>query len=165
MVIERMVAQKVRIAELSSGSWVKNEGMEPSYVVIKRGDKVGLIGPNGCGKTTLLKLLLGELQPDAGTVRRGTKLAEGVHTAAVADDHGRAAQIGDDVAFRLAGPALVENHQPDRDCGAMLGIGLAIDCDFEPRRNKRRDGIIAFRSRPIAGKGGRHDRDAATTVG
>ena len=41
MVIERMVAQKVRIAELSSGSWVKNEGMEPSYVVIKRGDKVG----------------------------------------------------------------------------------------------------------------------------
>jgi len=43
--------------------------------VIQRGDKVGLIGPNGCGKTTLLKLLLGELQPDAGTVRRGTKLA------------------------------------------------------------------------------------------
>jgi ATP-binding cassette subfamily F protein uup len=43
--------------------------------VIQRGDKVGLIGPNGCGKTTLLKLLLGELQPDLGTVRRGTRLA------------------------------------------------------------------------------------------
>ena len=43
--------------------------------VIQRGDKVGLIGPNGCGKTTLLKLLLGELKPDAGTVRRGTKLS------------------------------------------------------------------------------------------
>ncbi|MBM3303829.1 MAG: hypothetical protein FJY76_01940 [Candidatus Aenigmarchaeota archaeon] len=40
MVIERMVAQKVKIAELNGGDWVKNEGMEPSYVVIKRGEKV-----------------------------------------------------------------------------------------------------------------------------
>ena len=43
--------------------------------VIQRGDKVGLLGPNGCGKTTLLKLLLGELEPDTGKVRRGTKLS------------------------------------------------------------------------------------------
>ncbi len=42
---------------------------------ILRGDKVGLIGPNGVGKTTLLKLILGELAPDSGTVRRGTRLA------------------------------------------------------------------------------------------
>jgi len=39
-----------------------------------RGDKVGVIGPNGCGKTTLLKLILGELQPTQGTVRRGSNL-------------------------------------------------------------------------------------------
>jgi ATP-binding cassette subfamily F protein uup len=39
---------------------------------ITRGDRVGLIGPNGCGKTTLLRLLLGELAPDSGTVRLGS---------------------------------------------------------------------------------------------
>jgi ATP-binding cassette subfamily F protein uup len=39
-----------------------------------RGDKVGVIGPNGCGKTTLLKLILGELQPTSGAVRRGSSL-------------------------------------------------------------------------------------------
>ena len=41
---------------------------------ILRGDKIGLVGPNGVGKTTLLKLILGELEASAGRVRRGTKL-------------------------------------------------------------------------------------------
>ncbi len=41
---------------------------------ILRGDKVGFVGPNGCGKTTLLRLLLEELKPSAGSVRLGTKL-------------------------------------------------------------------------------------------
>lgn len=39
-----------------------------------RGDKIGIIGPNGCGKTTLLKLLLGRLEPQEGTVKLGTQL-------------------------------------------------------------------------------------------
>ncbi|MDO9749525.1 ABC transporter ATP-binding protein [Glaesserella parasuis] len=41
---------------------------------ILRGDKIAFIGANGIGKTTLIKLLLGEIQPTAGTVRCGTKL-------------------------------------------------------------------------------------------
>ena len=41
---------------------------------ILRGSRIGLIGPNGCGKTTLLKLLLGDLLPDDGTVRLGASL-------------------------------------------------------------------------------------------
>lgn len=41
---------------------------------IMRGDRVGIIGPNGIGKTTFLKILLGEILPDAGTVTHGTNL-------------------------------------------------------------------------------------------
>jgi ABC transport system ATP-binding/permease protein len=48
--------------------------IERFSATLLRGDKVGLIGPNGCGKTTLLKLILGELEPTSGTVRRGTNL-------------------------------------------------------------------------------------------
>jgi ABC transport system ATP-binding/permease protein len=42
---------------------------------IMRGDRIGIIGPNGCGKTTLIKLLVGDLEPAQGEIRRGTSLA------------------------------------------------------------------------------------------
>ena len=53
-----------------SGPWL----IEHFTATFLRGDKVGLIGPNGVGKTTLLKLILGQLEPSRGTVRRGSKM-------------------------------------------------------------------------------------------
>ncbi len=41
---------------------------------VQRGDKIALIGANGCGKTTLLRLMLGDLTADSGKIHRGTKL-------------------------------------------------------------------------------------------
>jgi len=41
---------------------------------IMRGDRIGLIGPNGCGKTTLIKLLLGALTPTAGSIEHGARV-------------------------------------------------------------------------------------------
>lgn len=43
-------------------------------LTVMRGDKVGLIGPNGIGKSTLIKIILGQLEPDAGAVKLGTKI-------------------------------------------------------------------------------------------
>ena len=48
--------------------------IENFSTLIMRGDKIGIIGKNGCGKSTLIKLILGELKPNSGTMRTGTRL-------------------------------------------------------------------------------------------
>ena len=56
---------------------------------IMRGDKIGIIGPNGCGKSTLIKILTGENQPQAGDIKIGTNLKIAYldqHRSAIRDD-------------------------------------------------------------------------------
>ncbi len=77
----RMLAQE---AERSGTLVVEAKGVSFGYLdrpviqnlttTILRGDKVGIIGPNASGKTTLIRLLLAELTPVAGTIRLGTGL-------------------------------------------------------------------------------------------
>jgi ABC transport system ATP-binding/permease protein len=43
-------------------------------LTVQRGDRIAFVGPNGVGKTTLIKMLLGQVEPDAGQVKLGTKL-------------------------------------------------------------------------------------------
>lgn len=42
--------------------------------LVMRGDRIGLVGPNGIGKTTLLKLLFGDLKADSGEIKQGVNL-------------------------------------------------------------------------------------------
>src|SRR5882724_7226093 len=60
-----------------SFSYDSQPTLEHISLVMKAGEYVGVIGPNGGGKTTLMKLMLGLLQPTAGTVQLwGTPLAQ-----------------------------------------------------------------------------------------
>ncbi|EOB78687.1 ATP-binding cassette domain-containing protein [Neisseria meningitidis] len=63
------------IAELEHASFTYGDKviMDKFSAILQRGDKIGLIGPNGIGKTTFLKLILGELQPTYGRIRIGSK--------------------------------------------------------------------------------------------
>src|SRR6056297_896138 len=52
--------------------------LRPFSLRIMRGERVAFVGPNGVGKTTLLKILMGEVPPDSGTVTHGTNLVPAV---------------------------------------------------------------------------------------
>ncbi|ENR5392547.1 TPA: ABC transporter ATP-binding protein [Providencia rettgeri] len=83
---EVMGTAKMQVGEASRSGKIVFEMENVNYqidnkVLVKdfsaqvlRGDKIALVGPNGCGKTTLLRLMLGDLQADSGRVHCGTKL-------------------------------------------------------------------------------------------
>ncbi|MBT5625022.1 MAG: ATP-binding cassette domain-containing protein, partial [Proteobacteria bacterium] len=60
---------------------------------VQRGDRIGLVGNNGVGKSTLLKLMLGEIEPNAGTIKRGTNVHLGYF-----DQHRRKLDLDQTVA-------------------------------------------------------------------
>ena len=66
--------RKVIEAQGISKAYGDNVILKPFSLTVMRGDRVAFVGPNGVGKTTLLKLLLGEEAPDTGHVKHGTGL-------------------------------------------------------------------------------------------
>lgn len=74
---EEKSGRKVIEARSISHSFGNEKLIENFRLKMMRGDRVGLIGNNGVGKSTLLKILLGELEPDQGIVKLGTGLKMG----------------------------------------------------------------------------------------
>ncbi|WP_375262840.1 ABC-F family ATP-binding cassette domain-containing protein [Palleronia sp.] len=66
--------KKVIEADSITKSYGDRTILRPFSIKIGRGDRVAFVGPNGIGKTTVLKMLTGEIEPDEGRVRHGTNL-------------------------------------------------------------------------------------------
>lgn len=69
--------KRVFVAENLSVSIDQQELVTDFSCIIERGEKIGIIGKNGCGKTTLLRCLLGQIPPSSGWVKQGTQLEIG----------------------------------------------------------------------------------------
>lgn len=74
--IQQAESSAKRVVELEhlSFAWNSQPVVRDFSFVLQKGDRIGLVGPNGVGKTTLIKLMLGELEADSGTVKRGPRL-------------------------------------------------------------------------------------------
>jgi ATP-binding cassette subfamily F protein uup len=66
----RKVIEAVEISKTYGGSVI----VQDFSLKVQRGDRIAFVGPKGVGKTTLLKMLLGEVTPDSGDVKLGTNL-------------------------------------------------------------------------------------------
>ncbi len=92
---------------------------------LQRGDRIGLIGNNGVGKSTLLKLMLGELEPQSGTVKLGTNIKTGYfdqHRSALDPERTVAETVG-------AGQEYIKLNGKDRHV-----VGYMVDFLFSAKR-------------------------------
>jgi ATP-binding cassette subfamily F protein 3 len=82
-------------SERAVGEVIKIEGVKKAYgshvvfpgidLIVRRGEKIGIIGVNGAGKTTLLRMIAGELPHDAGTIKLGSGVKAGYYAQHHAD--------------------------------------------------------------------------------
>jgi ATPase subunit of ABC transporter with duplicated ATPase domains len=96
----------------------ENRVLEDVSLIAGRGERVAIIGPNGIGKSTLLKILVGRLAPDAGEVRWGYEARPGYF----AQDHSDAFGDGDQTAAEWFHDAC-----PAQGIGFVMGrLGLVL---------------------------------------
>ena len=95
-------------------------------LLVRRGDRLAIMGPNGIGKSTLLKIVMGEVVPDSGEVEWGYE----THPAYFAQDHRE--QLGDPSATAYDWLA---RHCPDKDIGWVRGrLALMLFTGDDPKK-------------------------------
>jgi ATPase subunit of ABC transporter with duplicated ATPase domains len=92
-----------------SRSFADNLLFERVSFTVNHGQRVGLVGPNGCGKTTLLKIILGEVRPDTGSVRLSS------------------------ATMRVGYLAQALEHEPNQPVGQVLRTSIAGLSEAEER--------------------------------
>jgi len=93
-------------------------------VFFTRGDRVAIVGPNGAGKTTFLRIISGELAPDAGSVRYGTGLTTASYSQSSVDDL---------IAGDTAAEAVMRMGVTDEEGRGLLGrLNLGGDSGDKP---------------------------------
>ncbi len=75
-VASRMGNKTIELADISKSYGTRKLIGDYSYIFLKN-DRIGIIGPNGCGKTTLLKIINGIVKPDSGTIDIGQTIRIG----------------------------------------------------------------------------------------
>ena len=113
----RLGKKIIEIEDVSKSYGEKTLIRDFSYTVL-RNDRIGIIGDNGCGKTTLLKIILGEIQPDSGSVSIGQTVKIGYFSqdTQVWDPHQRVIKYVEGISdnVRTADGSFSASHMLER---------------------------------------------------
>ena len=118
---------------------LKVKGIEKAYgdkevlhgvdLLVRRGDRLAIMGPNGIGKSTLLKIIMGEVEPDAGEVDWGYE----THPSYFAQDHRE--QLRDPTS---SAHEWMAQFCPDKDIGFVRGrLALMLFTGDDPKKRLR----------------------------
>jgi ATP-binding cassette subfamily F protein 3 len=128
--------------------------LENVSFVVNAGDRLGLVGPNGCGKTTLLRIIAGEEEPDSGSVRLRPADARFGHLG-----QGLACEPGDTVgAFLAVRPAELE--AAEEKLAELAGLLATSGGSEQPRMAAAFDQALAEVVRLVASQTAAHDAQA-----
>lgn len=76
----KRVGGKILELEHVNKAFGENVMIKDLSYLFKRGEKIGIIGPNGVGKSTLLNIIIGSLKPDSGTIVKGETITYGYYS-------------------------------------------------------------------------------------
>lgn len=126
--------------------------LEGVTFTLEQGDFLGILGPNGGGKTTLLKLLLGMLKPAKGSIRI---LGQNPH-----DAHHRVAYVPQNTDFNLSFPiSVMEVALMGRLSRARMGRGYSGEDRASVQEALKKAGMWAYKDRPVGSlSGGQRQR-------
>ena len=136
MHVERADASGRRVIELKNVAhgYAGERLFEKLSLEILRDDRLGLIGNNGVGKTTLLRIMLGELEPEAGTVKLGTKLEIAYF------DQLRRELVPDKTVAETVGDGSEFVHIDGKDRHVIGYLGAFL---FSPKRTQSKVGALS----------------------
>ena len=97
LLIKKPSGKQTLTIEGLSKRWPNVPVCHDFHALVTKGEKVAIVGPNGVGKTTLCRMLVGDLKPDAGTITWGHEVSLGY----IAQDHGETIPKGTTVAEYL----------------------------------------------------------------
>lgn len=118
-----------------------------SYIFLKH-DRIGFVGKNGCGKTTLVKMIAGRIEPDAGSIKVGQTIRIGYYTQEIENEESAG------IAYMDADEKVIDYIKTRQNlCAPVMGWSRHLPC-WSAFCFRLRNSIVPLVNYPVVKKEG-----------